>query len=104
METTNMRRRFSREVKLAAARAVELGTKTRVQVCREVGCSPSLLSYWTDQYRLKGEEAFVERQVHEPDDKARIKELEAALGRSHLENEFLREALSMLRHPGKRLP
>ena len=104
MQTTTMRRRFGREFKFDVVRQVDLGLKSKAQVCREHSLSPSLLDRWVDQYRAKGEAAFAERQAKDPDPQARIRELEASLGRAHLEIEFMREAFSILRSPERRSP
>jgi len=63
--------------------------------CREHSISPILLDRWRAQYDFKGQDA-----LHEPcpvDLERRAKELEACPGRSHLENEFLHEALGKQR-------
>ncbi len=97
-----MRRRFSREFKLDACRRVEAGESSKARLCREHALTPSLLDRWVSQYRAMGEEAF-SGEAWRPSSlgpEARIRELEAALGRAHLENEFLREALGKL-GPGR---
>jgi len=49
---------------------------------------------WREQYEQAGENAWLEQPTHvERDPEARIAELEAALGRAHLELELLRRAL-----------
>lgn len=61
----------------------------------------NVLRRWKEQYEAQGENAWQEALVvarsagntTEATDKARLKELEAALGRAHLEIEFLRFAL-----------
>jgi hypothetical protein len=50
------------------------------------------------KYRMEGTNAFGAAE----DLEAKVKELEASLGRAHLENEFLREALGKLGVPVKR--
>jgi len=90
------RRSFSREFKLEACRRVESGDVSQTRLCREHALSGSMLGRWLEQYRAKGENAFDgsgwRAQVQTPE--ARMRELEASLGRAHLEIEFLREALS----------
>jgi transposase-like protein len=101
-------RTFDREFKLQVVRRLLSGESRPSQLCREYNISASLLRTWRKQYEEKGEEAWLEtcfspspqirhdRQVQQQDQAkdARIAALEAALGRAHLENEFLRQALA----------
>ena len=92
------KRSFTREFKLAAVRAVSSGEKRISQTCRELDICESVFRRWLDQYQAHGESAFTEeaRRDFAPatEEKSRVKELEAALGRAHLEIEFLREVVS----------
>lgn len=97
-----IRRTFSREFKLDICEKVKLGQATKSAACREHSLSPSLLDRWLARYESKGRAAFSESSP--PDLERRVKELEASLGRAHLENEFLREALGKLGVPVKRQP
>ena len=97
-----MRRSFSREFKLSVCEKVKLGQQTKSAACREHSLSPSLLDRWMAQYESKGHSAFGENGP--VDLEKRVKELEASLGRAHLENEFLKEALGKLGIPVKRQP
>lgn len=100
-----MRRTFTREFKLEVCQQAESGSSSKSRLCREHALSPSMLDRWIEQYRAKGEEAFTglgwRGQSRTPD--ARIRELEAALGRAHMEIEFLQEALGKFSpRPGRR--
>lgn len=97
-----MKRTFSREFKLSVCEQVRLGQITKAAACREHSLSGSLLDGWMAKYSEKGQDAFKDATPFDPD--RRIKELEASLGRAHLENEFLREALGKLGIPVKRQP
>ena len=90
-----MRKRvFDREFKLEICRKVENGELGPAQVCREHQLAHSLLDRWRDQYRRLGEEAFQGQHTPTPDtDAVRISALEVALGKLHLENQLLKEAL-----------
>ena len=96
-----MRRTFTREFKLSLCGQVERGEVTKAAACREHSLSPSLLDRWMENYETKGQSAFPAGAV---DLERRVKELEASLGRAHLENEFLKEALGKLGIPVKRQP
>lgn len=93
-----MRRSFSREFKLDVCLKVESGEISKSRICREQSLSPSVLDRWLEQYRTKGDQAFQGQSwrgtTQTPE--ARIKELEASLGRAHLELEFMKEALGKL--------
>lgn len=93
-----MRRRFSREFKLSICQKIVSGSSTKSGSCREHGLSPSVLDRWLEQYSAKGDSAFKGEPWRESSQapEARIKELEASLGRAHLELEFMREALGKL--------
>ena len=90
------KRVFSREFKLEVVRQWISGEKRLVQLCREHRLCDSLVRRWRDQYELRGENAWLDGEAIDPslkDAEARIAQLEAALGRATLENEFLRRAL-----------
>lgn len=96
------RRSFSREFKLQVTRQLATGEKRLAQVCREHDLCETLVRRWREQYERDGEQAWQEgRPGHgAPEAQARIAALEAALGRAHLENEFLRQALEVLTKKG----
>lgn len=92
------RRIFTREFKLEAVRPIVAGDKRIAQTCRELDLCESVLTRWIAQYRDKGDKAFTEEAHRDfapaQNEAARIKELEASLGRAHLEIEFLKDALA----------
>ena len=97
------KRTFDREFKLQVARQLVRGEKRLSQLCREHSLCQSLVRRWREQYEAHGELAFAEggSGPHvERDAEARIAALEAALGRAHLEIEFLRHALKQLEKRG----
>lgn len=96
------RRTFTREFKLEVCRKVVQEQATKAATCREHSLSPSLLDTWLKHYEAKGSGAFSESAP--VDQEKTVKELQASLGRAHLEIEFLREALGKLGIPAKRLP
>lgn len=97
-----VKRTFTREFKLELCQKVKLGQQSKTSACREHSLSAGLLDRWLAQVEAKGQNAFSEGGPIDPG--RRIKELEASLGRAHLENEFLREALGKLGVPVKRQP
>jgi transposase len=96
------KRTFSREFKLQVARQLITGEKGLAQLCREHALCQSLVRHWRTQYEQHGENAWLDQQPGpvEADAQARIAALEAALGRAHLEIDFLRRALSLLEKRG----
>ncbi len=98
-----VKRVFTREFKLSVARQLVSGEKRISQICREHGLCESVVRRWKLQYESSGESAWTENAqprvvTTEGIDEAttlasRVKELEAALGRAHLEIEFLKLAL-----------
>lgn len=101
-----MKRTFSAEYKRQVVLELLQDGKSLSQVCREQGLGQNVLRRWRDLYRQRGEEAFGEtangagRSVAALDESqvireqaVRIRALEQALGRAHLEVEFLRDAL-----------
>jgi transposase-like protein len=96
------RRTFSWEFKRQVAREALSGEKRLSQICREHSLCQTVVRKWRNQYRLLGDLAWSNRNGHspvpwvgpvEPDPEARITELEAALGRAHLEIELLQRAI-----------
>ncbi len=101
------KRTFEREFKLQIARQLKSGEKRLAQVCREHGLCQTLVRRWREQYEHKGENAWLEQAQSQhvvADDKARIAALEAALGRAHLELDFLRHCLRELEKKGALAP
>ena len=96
------KRSFSREFKLQVVRQLVTGEKRISQVCREHDLCQTLVRRWREQYEQDGEHAWREAQSGQvgANAQARIAALEAALGRAHLENEFLRQALEVLAKKG----
>ena len=100
------RRIFGREFKLQIVRQLLRGEKRLGQLCREHNLASSMVQRWREQYEQQGENTWLDQPLAvERDAQARIAELEAALGRAHLENELLRRALekggSLLRRNGR---
>lgn len=102
-ETLMVKRTFDREFKLQVVRELERGEKRISQICREHGLCQTLVRRWREQYEERGENAWLTSRtgVHlERDAEARVGALESALGRAHLEIEFLRYALKRLEKKG----
>ena len=97
------KRTFGREFKLQCVRQLATGEKRISQLCREHALSETLVRRWREQYEKDGENAWlgaVRGGSVELDATARIAALEAALGRAHLELDFLRHSLATLRNGG----
>ncbi len=93
-----MRRQFSREFKFEVCRAADSGLVSKARLCREHALSGTLLDRWLEQFHAKGEDAFAGKDWRQDTvlPQSRVRELESALGRAHLEIEFLKEALGKL--------
>jgi transposase len=96
---------YSRDLKIAAMRALDTGSATG-EIARKYQLSPKLLERWRGEWRAKGELAFPgmrRRGVDLPglDDARRIAELERKIGQLTMENDFLKKALQHFRdhHP-----
>src|SRR5271163_404830 len=96
---------YSRDLKIAAMRALDAGARTG-EIARKYQLSPHLLDRWRGEWRAKGESAFPgigRRGADLPalDDARRIGELERKIGQLTMENDFLKKALQHLRthHP-----
>ncbi len=92
------RRIFDREFKLQVCREIESGLRTQAQMSREHGLGANLISRWLQEYRQRPIDCFSGNHKHGQDSQAaKIKELEAALGRSTYENQVLKEANTLLK-------
>jgi len=96
---------YSRDLKIAAMRALDAGSATG-EIARKYQLSPKLLERWRGEWRAKGESAFpgIGRRGGELltlDDARRIAELERKIGQLTMENDFLKKALQHFRdhHP-----
>lgn len=96
---------YSRDLKIAAMRALDAGATT-AEIARKYQVSPHLLERWRGDWRAKGDLAFPgigRRGASLPavDDSRRIAELERKIGQLTMENDFLKKALQHFRehHP-----
>jgi len=96
---------YSRDLKIAAMRALDTGSATG-EIARKYQLSPKLLERWRGEWRARGELAFPgsgRRGADLPalDDARRIAELERKIGQLTMENDFLKKALRHFRdhHP-----
>ena len=96
---------YTRDLKIAAMRALDAGSTTG-EIARKYQLSPHLLQRWRGEWRAKGENAFPglgRRGADLPalDDARRIAELERKIGQLTMENDFLKKALQHFRdhHP-----
>ena len=96
---------YSRDLKIAAMRAVDAGA-TLGEIARKYQLAPKLLERWRGEWRAKGELAFPgvgRRGVNSPalDEEHRVAELERKIGQLTMENDFLKKALQHFRdhHP-----
>jgi transposase len=96
---------YTRDLKIAAMRALDSGTAT-AEIARKFQLSPKLLERWRSEWRAKGELAFPgigRRQANGSalDDTAKIAGLERKIGQLTMENDFLKKALQHFRdfHP-----
>jgi transposase-like protein len=96
---------YSRDLKIAAMRALDAGSATG-EIARKYQLSPKLLERWRGEWRAQGESAFPgigRRGAGLPalDDARRIAELERKIGQLTMENDFLKKGLQHFRdyHP-----
>ena len=96
---------YSRDLKIAAMRALDAGSATG-EIARKYQISPHLLDRWRSEWRAKGDLAFPgigRRGAGLPalDDARRIGELERKIGQLTMENDFLKKACQHFRdhHP-----
>jgi len=96
---------YSRDLKIAAMRALDAGSATG-EIARKYQLSPKLLERWRGEWRAQGESAFPgigRRGAGLPvlDDARRIAELERKIGQLTMENDFLKKALQHFKdhHP-----
>ena len=92
---------YSRDLKIAAMRALDAGSATG-EIARKYQLSPKLLERWRGEWRAKGELAFPgigRRGADLPavDNARRVAELERKIGQLTMENDFLKEALRHFR-------
>ena len=96
---------YSRDLKIAAMRAIDAGSTTG-EIARKYQLSPHLLERWRGEWRAKGDLAFpgIGRRgtgLLAVDEARRIAELERKIGQLTMENDFLKKALQHFRehHP-----
>jgi len=99
------RRSYSREFKMGLCNEIISGVKSKSQVCRENGFSPSMLDRWVDQFKVLGSQAFPNSEEGAlPRNFNREKELEAMLGRVTMELEFAKAVIKKGRELREKKP
>jgi len=83
-------RKFSLEFKRQVVEEHLSGVSTAAQLCRKHSISSGLLYHWKRQYVKNSFEADAAREAALEE---RVNQLEQALGKAYLENEFLKKAL-----------
>lgn len=92
------KRIFTREFKIQVCEEVESKLKTQAEVIREHSLAPSVLCKWVREYRKDPNGCFLGREKYPVDTSAaKIKELEAALGRATYELQVAKEANALLK-------
>ena len=98
-------RKFSTEFKRQVVEEYLSGVSTAAQLCRRHSISSGLLYHWRKQFIKNSFEADSAKEAALEE---RIGQLEQALGKAHLENEFLKKALhqsfNQSRKKGSSLP
>lgn len=89
-----MRRKFTREFKVAVVREVEAG-KSVAQAAREHQVHSNQIDKWRRDMRHYGERAFA-GNGHAYTDEARTAALERKVGQLTMENDLLKKALAAL--------
>ncbi len=90
------RRRFKPEFKRRVVEEWRSGEKGIAQICREHQLADSLVRRWKQELEVRGPDAWKSSSRDSGELVAaqrRVAELEAALGRSSMEVDFLRRAL-----------
>lgn len=90
----NGRRTYSAEFKLRVVMEVVTGAKRPSEVCREHRLKDSLLLKWRKQFAENAVRVF--EQPDQSAEKARIAELERAVGRLAVENGILKKASTLM--------
>jgi transposase len=88
------RRKFSREFKVEALRAIIEGAKSLAQVSRELDIRRSVLQRWRDEYLADPEQAFPGAGQLKPDD-AELARLKRELRRVTMERDILKKAIAI---------
>lgn len=93
-----VRRTYTKEFKIGVCRKVTDGEASKSQMKREHGIGNATLDRWIEQYMTLGEDAFTGEawRPHVDEPEIKLRRAEAALGRAHLEIEFLKECLGKL--------
>jgi transposase len=86
------RKNFSSSQKFSAALAIIKGEKSAVELGRELGCHPTLVSLWRDSLEAKGSIIF-DNEKSDLEKEKRVQVLERTVGRLVTENGFLERVL-----------
>ncbi len=97
-----IRKRFTRQFKLEAVRAMERGDKSPADLARELGLRRNQLYKWQRQVRLKGEDnAFPGKRGKADEGLSEVEQLRRRIAILEEENEILKKAESYFTAPRK---
>ena len=88
------RKKFTKEFKISVLRELE-NSKSAVQLCREHGIHPSMLSNWKREYKENPETAF-SGNGNTNKLEAKLAESERLIGQLYAENTFLKKVLTSM--------
>ena len=85
-----MKARFTAAQKASAALALVKGEKTSVEIAKELGCHPTLITDWRDRLLASAPAAFETAQTRGDEQKA-IAQLEQMVGKLTVQLEFAKK-------------
>ncbi len=88
------RRNFTKDYKIKVLREIE-GGRTLTQVAREHEVHASVICRWQRDYLKDSQDAFTKKKKQK-DATAKAAELERIIGRLHIENDILKQAMTLL--------
>jgi len=91
------KRSFQRDFKVQVCQEIEAGLKTKAQATREHQLSEGMISKWLTDYQKDPVNCFTHSNIQLNQREAHINQLEAALGRTVLENQILKKTLTTLK-------
>ena len=93
------RKRFTRQFKFEAVRAMERGDKSPADLARELGLRRNQLYKWQREVRLKGDKAFPGKRGKAGEGLSEVEQLRRRIAVLEEENEILKKAESYFTAP-----
>lgn len=89
------KKKYSGDTKFKVVMRLIKGEANKIELAREIGCYPTLINRWTEQFLEQASRIFESGKENSEKDR-KIEELERIIGKLTVQNEFLKKTFGSL--------